>query len=270
MSLNLVLVTHGDRRYADEAMQSITWHRARGWSGPIELWTSAEVRELPADVCRQSLPPTKSRLPANIVAWYYKTWVLREKAENGAGPFCLLDSYARVLRPELVAEFVPLIERFPACLSLDPRGTLERELSLGVGISPEVRAEAGKLPRAFPVWNTGVIFGSTGPQSQRLFSCLEERSRAYLDQGVAFREQITFAQAVAETGLAPLTLPESFNVRRPMVHPCVILHTRRYGHLYGVPEVDRPQLSFERLRHRIKLALLRGLRLGTMTDQNLP
>jgi hypothetical protein len=49
-----------------------------------------------------------------------------------------------------------------------------------------------------------------------------------------------------------------------MVEPAIVLHTRRYGHFYGVPEIDRPVLLFERTRHRLKAALFRWLGLRSL------
>jgi hypothetical protein len=266
MPMPIVVVATGDERYRAEAKASVAWHRQQGFDADLQIWTDdvdafADCR---ADV--QLLPSVATRCTPAITAWYYKTWVLRHLAESKREPFALFDTYARLLRADAWPHAEDLARRFSIALTLDPRQTLERDLRLGRGLSEEVVRRAKKLPPQFPLWNTGVILVSPDARSRSLLVAFEELSRADLLAGRSFREQITLVEAVYQTAVAPLTLPDSYNVRRPLIEPAIILHTRRYGHLYGLPEVDRPELAGERWRHWIKLKLVQVFRLRSLFE----
>ena len=262
--LPIVLVAHGNRKYLEEALESIAWHRARGMKNPIELWLDPAFGDVTADAEIRTLPERSSSVPPYVLAWYFKTWVLRQCVETRSAPFAFLDTYARILRPSEFNAAGSLAGQFHLCLSLDPRRILARDLQSALGINSQLLAEVSSIPPTFPLWNTGVIFVGPSPNSTKLLSRLEEISRSYIERSLTFREQITLVQAVYETSIAPFTLPENYNVRRPFIEPAIVLHTRRYGHFYGVPEVDRPVLPFERTRHRMKAFLLRLLGLQSL------
>lgn len=260
--LPIVLLACGNRKYLDEAIDSIEWHRAKGVDNPIELWIDPAFGSVKVDAEIRSLPARSANVPPYVLAWYFKTWVLRSAAESRGGPFAFLDTYARILDPVAFDQVGEWSRKYEVCLSLDPRRILGRDLRSALGTNPDLLKAVADIPKSFPLWNTGVIFIGAGDRSRALLSRLEEISRGYLERGITFREQITLVQAVYETGIAPLTLPDCFNVRRPFVEPAVVLHTRRYGHFYGVPEVDQPIQLFERQRHQVKALLFRilGLR----------
>lgn len=263
MPLPIVMLAYGDRRYHDEALASIAWHRQRGLKNPIELWTDSKtVGELDG-VRVRSLPVFSSSAPGFVVGWYLKTRILQERCRE-EGTFCFLDAYARILRADLFDAAESIAEKFSICLALDPRRTLGTELKVGRGVGPELAADMADVPETFPLWNTGVVFVSPSPPSQSLLDRLEEISRTYLDRGWRFREQIALVRAVFETGITPLTLPDHYNVKRPFIDPAIVLHTRRYGHFYGVPEVDAEAGLAERLRHRIKATASRIFRVRTL------
>lgn len=259
MPLPIVMLAFGDRRYHEEALSSIDWHRQRGIANPIELWSESSTAVGSREVRVRPLPAVASSAPSYVVGWYHKTRVLREKCRE-QGAFCFLDAYARILRPELFDAMQSLAERFSICLSLDPRRTIGTELSVGRGIGPELRAEMGDVPATFPLWNTGVVFAAPSIKSQSLCDRVEELSRTYLERGWKFREQVSLVRAVIETGIAPLTLPDNYNVKRPFIDPAIVLHTRRYGHFYGVPEVDTEAGWAERLKHHVKATATRLFR----------
>jgi len=263
--LSIVLLAHGQRKYLDEAVETIAWHRARGLRNPIELWIDPAFGSVQADAAVRELPVKIANVPAYVLAWYFKTWVLRATVESRSEPFAFLDSYARVLDPASFNAAGDLARKFEVCLSLDPRRILGRDLRSALGTNPELLQSVADIPTSFPLWNTGVIFVGPGPKSQALLARLEELSRGYLDRGITFREQITLVQAVYETAITPLTLPDSYNIRRPFVEPAIVLHSRRYAHFYGVPEIDRPVQAFERTRHRMKAFLYRLFGLETMS-----
>lgn len=260
MPLAIVMLAAGERRYLDEALAGIAWHRRRGLENPIELWVDPSFGDVQAEADVRRIDAVASASPSFVVGWYYKTVVLREKCREGA-PFCLLDAYARVLRPDLFDAMAGVLARFSLCLSLDPRRTLGMDVKRGRGVSPEAAAEVADLPETFPLWNTGVVFASPGEASRRLTERMERICRNHLERGLMIREQIALARAAADLGLAPLTLPDNYNVRRPFIDPAIVLHTRRYGHLYGAPEVDTESTPAERVRHRLKATAVRLLRL---------
>lgn len=260
--LPIVLLAYGNRKYLDEAIESIEWHRAKGLRNPIELWADPAFGSVKVDAEIRELPSQKANVPPYVLAWYFKTWVLRQEVESKSVPFAFLDTYARILDPVAFYQAGELSRTFQVCLSLDPRRILGKDLGSALGTNADLLKAVADIPKSFPLWNTGVIFVGPGERSRALLARLEEISRGYLERGTPFREQITLVQAVYETGIAPLTLPESYNVRRPFIEPAVVLHTRRYGHFYGVPEVDRPAQFLERQRHQLKAFLFRtfGLR----------
>jgi hypothetical protein len=255
MSFVFAIVATGERRYVEEALASIRWHHQQRPKSRSIVYVDAgpAIDAGPAEV--RTLTPIPSSLPPMVVGWYRKTQVLRELLASTDEPICLLDTYARVLRPDLLDDAVELADRFHLCLSLDPRRTLERELKGGRGIGPEIQAQLAPIPSSFPLWNTGVVLAQSHPASRTLVETWERLSRQYLDRGILFREQLTLIEAAWETSIAPFTLPESFNVRRPWIEPAIVLHTRRFGHAYGLPEVDRPEQWGERWRHRLKMML---------------
>ncbi|MBY0587469.1 hypothetical protein K2X85_09850 [bacterium] len=255
MRCSFAIVATGESRYLKEALASIDWHLARKPGLEFVLFVDQAAEEFTTRARVERLEPLTTSLPAMVVGWYRKTQVLRQILESNPHPVCLLDTYSRILRFDLFAEGLTLAEKFHFCLAADPRRTLARELELGRGIGPQVARDLSTLPTTFPLWNTGVVLASPHPVSRTLVQAWEESSRHYLDQGEFFREQLTLIQAVDRTGITPLTLPDSFNVRRPWVDPAVVLHTRRFGHAYGVAEVDRPEQRFEQARHRIKMSL---------------
>jgi hypothetical protein len=259
MGCLFAIVATGEKRYLDEAVASIRWHHQREPSARFILFVDDASKKISVPAEIRVVEPIVTSLPPMVVGWYRKTQVLKQLLDTTDEPVCLLDTYARILRFDLFRSGLELAEKFHLCLSHDPRRTLERELALGRGIGPEIKADLASAPRFFPLWNTGVILANSHPASRCLVSSWEEWSRRYLDRGLLFREQLTLIQAVADTKIFPFTLPDSFNVRRPWVDPAIVLHTRRFAHAYGVPEVDRPEQSFERIRHQIKLALGRTL-----------
>lgn len=260
--LPIVLLAHGNRKYLDEAIASINWHRGRGIGNPIELWVDPAFGHVKADAEVRPLPVKSANVPPYVLAWYFKTWVLRSAVESKTAPFAFLDSYARILDPTAFNQAGEWGRKFQICLALDPRRILGRDLRSALGTNAELLKSVSNIPVNFPLWNTGVVIVGPDERSKTLLARLEEISRAYLERGVTFREQITLVQAVYETGITPLTLPDCYNIRRPFVEPAVVLHTRRYGHFYGVPEVDHPIQFLERQRHQVKAVLFRlfGLR----------
>jgi hypothetical protein len=259
MSCIFAIVATGERRYLDEAVASIRWHKEREPASRFILFVDDVAKSVSVDVEIRVVEPISTSLPPMVVGWYRKTQVLKQLLDSVDEPICLLDTYARILRFDLFHAGLELAEKFHLCLSLDPRQTLSKELALGRGIGPEVKADLASVPPCFPLWNTGVILASSHPASRHLVGSWEESSRHYLDRGLFFREQLTLLQAVHNTEVFPFTLPDSFNVRRPWVKPAIVLHTRRFGHVYGIPDVDRPEQSMERTRHLIKLSLGRTL-----------
>ncbi len=258
MNCLFAIVATGEKRYVDEAVASIRWHHQRHPGIRFVLFVDSAITiSVPTEI--RVVEPIATSLPPMVVGWYRKTQVLRQLLDTTSEPVCLLDTYARILRFDLFQAGLELADKFHLCLSQDPRRTLEREIALGRGIGPEVKADLASVAPCFPLWNTGVILADSHPASRTLVGSWEEQSRRYLDRGLFFREQLTLIQAVDETQIFPFTLPDSFNVRRPWVDPAIVLHTRRFGHAYGLPEVDRPEQSFERTRHQIKLALGRAL-----------
>lgn len=266
MSQTIIMVAFGPKKYLDEAIRGIDWHRRLGMNHPIDLWVDASTTVPSTQARIQTLPPVSTTLPARSLGWYYKTWVLRHYVENATEPFCLLDTYARVLRADLFDQAETMSRSFSLALATDPRKTLANDLAVGLGVAPEIKQELSDVPGPFPLWNTGVIFVSPDDRSRSVLTRMEERSREYLDRGISFREQTTLIQAVIDTRIAPLTLPENYNVRRPFINPAIVLHTRRYGHFYGHPEVDEPKLPLESWRHRIKAAIYRAAGIRTLVD----
>jgi hypothetical protein len=253
MRCTFAIVATGDRRYLDEALASIDWHHRQDPAARFVLFVDSDAGEIRTTADLRACEPVSTTLPPMVVAWYRKTQVLRQLLETSSQTVCLLDTYARILRFDLFMQGIELAEKFHLCLTADPRRTLARELALGRGIGPQVTQDLAHLPPTFPLWNTGVVLASPHPVSRSIVSTWEECSRHYLQSNQFFREQLTLIQAVDRTGVAPFTLPDSFNVRRPWVDPAIVLHTRRFAHTYGLGEVDRPEQSFEQLRHRFKM-----------------